>query len=79
MFVQGVIDLQFIDEHECRDILTAIKDLVPLAMEVADVRFEAVALSHLDGEKMLVVPLSLPARCVLGEEQFRQLLEVALN
>jgi len=59
--------LQPADECECRDIFTAIWDLGQLALEVADVRFEAVALPHLDGEKMMVVPLSFLMRCVLGE------------
>jgi len=33
----------------------------------ADVRFETVALPHLDSEKM-IVPLSFPAGCVLGKK-----------
>jgi len=75
MFVQGVRDLQPADECECMDILTAVGYLDQLALEVADVRFEAVALPHLDDENM-VVPFSFPARYVLGEECFRHL-EVA--
>ena len=47
-----------------------------LALKVANVRFEIIALSHLEGEKMVVVPLSLLVICVLGEERFRCLLEV---
>ena len=49
-----------------RRLLTAVVDLGQLALEVVDVRFEAVALPHLDDEKMVIVSLSLPARCVLG-------------
>ena len=57
--------------------LTAARDLSQLALKVADVRFEVVTLPHLDGEKVVVIPLSLPVRCVLSEECFRHLLEVA--
>jgi len=74
MFVQGVRDLQSADECECRDVLTG--DLGELALEVADARFEAVALPHLNGEKVVVVLLSFSARCVLREERFGHLLEV---
>ena len=62
-------------ECEHRDVLTAVGDL--LALEVANVGFEVVVLTHLDGEKVVVVPLSLPKRCVLSEERFERLLEVA--
>jgi len=47
-----------------------------LALKVADIRFEVIALPHLDGEKMMVVSLSLSARCIQGEKHFRQFLEV---
>jgi len=53
--------LQPTNECECRDILTVMGYLVPLALEVADVRFEAIALSHFDGEKVVVFSLSLLA------------------
>ena len=59
------------------DILITVGDLDRLALKVADVGFEAVALSHLNGEKVMIVPLNLPARCVLGKECFRHFLEVA--
>ena len=62
MFVQWVRDLKPTDEHECRDVLTTVGDLDQLAREVVDVEFEAVALSHLDDEKMAIVHLSLPTR-----------------
>jgi len=68
--------LQPADERECEDVLIAVRGLGHLALEVADVRFEVVALSHLDCEKMVVIPLSLQARFILGEERFRYLLEV---
>ena len=42
----------------------------------ADVRFEDVALSHLDSKKMVVVLLGLLVRCVLGEERLGYLLEI---
>jgi len=67
MFVQWVRDLQTDDECECKDVLTAVGDLGQLTLKVADVQFEAVVLPHLDGEKVVVVPLSLRARCVLAE------------
>ena len=46
-----------------------------LALEAADVGFEAITLPHLDGE-MVVVPFSFPTSCVLGEERFGHLLGV---
>jgi len=71
-----VRDLQLADKRECRDVLIAVGDLGQLALKVADIILEVVALPHLDSEKMVVVPLSLPARCVLDEERFRHLLKV---
>ena len=68
--------MQPTDKCECRDVLTVVGDLDQLALEVADVGFEIVTLSHLDGEKVMIVSLRLPARCVLGEERFGYLLEV---
>ena len=76
MFVQGMRDLQPVDERECRDVLTAVGDIGQLVLKVAAVRFEIVAMPHLDGEKMVVVPLSLLARCVLVEEFFEYVLKV---
>ena len=40
------------------DILITVGDLDRLALKVADVGFEAVALPHLDGEEMMVVLLA---------------------
>ena len=76
MSVRLVRDLQPTDECECRDVLTATGDLGELALDVADVGLEAVALPHLDIEKMATVPLSFPVGCVLGKERFGHL-EVA--
>ena len=76
LFVQGVRDLMPADEREYKDVLTAVRDLGQLALKIADVGFEAIILPHLEGENMMVVPLSLPARCILGEECFRHHLEV---
>ena len=70
MFVQGMTNLQLADECECRDVLTTVGDLDQLALEVADVRFEAITLPHLDGEEVMIVFLGLLAGCVLGEECF---------
>jgi len=47
MFVHGVRDLQLADECQCRDILTEVGDLGHLALKVADIGFEVVAISHL--------------------------------
>ena len=76
VFVQGVRDLQPADERECGDVLIAVEDLGQLALKVANIRFEDVALPHVDGEKVVVVLLSLPARCVLGKKRFGHLLKV---
>jgi len=65
MFVHGVRDLQPVDECTCRDILTTVEDLSQLALEEVDVRFEAITLSHLGGEEVMIVLLDLPARGVL--------------
>ena len=75
MIVQGLRDLQPADERECRDVLIAIGDHGQLALKVANVRFKVVTLSYLDSEKVAVVSLSLPAKCVLGKEHFRHLIE----
>ena len=76
ILLQEARDLQSADEREYGDVLIAIGDLGQLALEVADVRFEVIALPHLDGEKMVVVPFSLSARCVLSGECFRHVLKV---
>ena len=46
-------------------------------MKVPDIELEVVTLPHLDSEKAMVVPLGLPARCVLDEKCLSHLLEVA--
>ena len=71
-----VRDLQSTDEHECRYIFIAIENFGKLALEVADVRLEVIALSHFDDEKVVVVILGLSARSILSEEYFSYLLEV---
>jgi len=58
------------------DVLTTIGDFGKLALEVDDVRFEVITLPHLDGEKIMVVPLSFPERCVPCEKYFGHILEV---
>jgi len=77
MFVQWVRDLQLADKRECRDVLSAVGNFGQLALKVANIRFEATTLPHIDGEKMVVPLLSLLARCVLGEEYFGHLLVLA--
>ena len=68
--------MQPADERECRDFLVAVGDFGQLALKVFDVRFEIVALSHLNGEKIVVVPLSSPVRCVLGKKCLIHLIDV---
>jgi len=46
-------------------------------MKVTDVGFEAVTQPYLDSDNVVIVPLSLPLRYVIGKERFRYLLEVA--
>ena len=77
IFVQGVRKLQPAYECKCTNVLIAVGDLSQLVLEVASVRFEAVSLSHLDGEKVMVIRLSLLARCIVGDECFGHLREVA--
>jgi len=76
VLIQGVRDLHPANKRECKDVLIIVGDLDQLAVEVADVRFEAAALPHFDSEKMVIVPLSLQARCELGEERLGHLLEI---
>ena len=76
MFAQEVRDLQPTDERKCRGVLTTVGDFDQFALRVADVIFEVVTLPHLDSEKIVVVPLTLSARCVLSGERFGYLLKV---
>ena len=46
VLVQWVRDLQLADKCECKDILTAIRNLGEQALEVADVGLEAITLPH---------------------------------
>ena len=73
VIVQGMRDLHPTNEHERGDVLTTVGDFGQLALEVADIRFEIVALPYLDSEKIVIVSLSLPAGCILGEEQLGHL------
>jgi len=59
MFVQWVGDSQPADECESGDIFTVVVHLGQLTLEVADVRFETVGGSHLDGKKVVIVLLEL--------------------
>ena len=67
--------MQLADKYECRDIITAVENFGQLAFEVADVVLEDVALSHFDGEKVVVL-FGLPTRGILSEECFSYLFEV---
>jgi len=53
-----VRDLQPADECECRDILTAVRNLGKLALGVDDEGLEAITLPHLNKEEMVVVLLA---------------------
>ena len=68
VLVQGVSDLQSVDKYEYRDILTAVRHLGKLAMEVADVGLEVVTLPRLDREEVMVVFLDFSAGGILGEK-----------
>ena len=74
VLVQGVRTLQPADEHKYRDVLTAVGDFGELALE-EDVKFEVVALPHLNEEEVTAVLLGLPAGGILSEECFSDLLE----
>ena len=47
MLVQGVRNLRLADEYECRDILSAFENFDQLALEIADIGLEVVALPAL--------------------------------
>ena len=67
--------MQPADECECRDP-HRMRKFGQLALEVAEIGLEAIALPHLNGENMVVVLLGLPARSVWSEERSSYLLEV---
>ena len=76
MLVQGVRNLQSVNECECRDILTTVENFGQLALEETDVGLETVTLPHFVTEKVVVLLLGLLARDVLSEEHFGYLLKV---
>ena len=53
--------MQSTDKRERRYIFTAVKNLGNLVLKIADVRLEAVTLSHFNGEVVVVFFLGLPA------------------
>jgi len=57
----GVRNLQPADECKCRGILTAVGNFGQLALKVANVKLETVALSNFDSEKVVTVLLDLSA------------------
>jgi len=63
------------DERECRDILTAVRNFGQLALEITDIELEVVALCHFDSEEVVVL-LGFPARGVVSKEHFSYLLEI---
>ena len=61
--------MQPANECGCKDILI-IGGIYSVGLEITDVRLEAVILLYFDGENVVIVLLSLPARGVLSEERF---------
>ena len=68
--------MQPANECECKNILTTVGNIGQLDLKVAIIGLEAVALPHLDGEKVVVIPLGLLTRGILSEECFDYPLEV---
>jgi len=48
-----------------------------LVLKETDLLFDTVALPHLHGEEVMVIPFGLLTRGILSEERFGHLLEVA--
>jgi len=65
-----VRNLQAAEECKGRDILIAIGNFGQLALKIAYIGLEDVAMPHFNGEKVVVVLLGLPTRGVLSEEHF---------
>ena len=76
VLVQGVRNLQVTDEHECRNVLTAVGDFDELALKEADVGLEDITLPHLNGEEMMDIFLGLLVRGILSEKHLGYLLEI---
>ena len=57
------------------NIFTAVGNLDELVLGVADVRFEAVVMSHFDGEEVMIILLDFLVGGVLGEERLWYLFE----
>ena len=55
---------------------SSVENLGKLVLKVADVRLEDVAMSHINGEEMLVILLGFTAGDVLGEKYLSYLLEI---
>jgi len=55
---------------------SSVENLGKLVLKVADVRLEDVAMSHINGEEMLVILLGFAAGDVLGEKCLSYLLEI---
>jgi len=54
VFVQGLSDLQPVDEPKREDFFTTFGYFGYLALEEFDVQLETVSLHHLDGEEMTI-------------------------
>ena len=68
-------DLKFVDEHECRYLLTIVGDLGELVLKEVNVRLEAVSQPHPDGEGVVTTPLGFLTSGILCEEGFGDLQE----
>jgi len=55
MLVQGMRNLQSVDEHECRYIFTAIRNFDNLAPRVTNLGLGAITLPHFDEEWLFLL------------------------
>jgi len=53
--VQGMRNLQSVDEHECRYIFTAIGNFGKLALRVTNLGLGAITLTHFDEEWLFLL------------------------
>jgi len=67
MLVQGMSNLQAIDESKGDNFLSTIGDFDELILEEIKIRLEVVSLPHFVGEEVVVFPISILAGGVLGE------------
>ena len=68
VLLQKVSDLQFIDERECRYLLTTIGDHGELVLKEVDVELEAISRLYPEGEEVVTTPLGFLASGIFCEE-----------